>query len=169
MIPLHREIDNHPIPHNPKMICRQCLRKSSLRPSSYFVRSFATAVSPGSLANTSPRPDGHSAATSTSTTQPFSTPLSSETTSARPKTKRASIPVSSCPAGTPLKGLNFFKGKDDPVALAEEEYPEWLWKCLEGGKKSGVDAGGSAGGDEFCMCLPVFYYLGKDSILLRDE
>jgi len=28
------------------------------------------------------------------------------------------------PAGTILKGINYMKGKDDPVALAEEEYPE---------------------------------------------
>jgi large subunit ribosomal protein L54 len=61
------------------------------------------------------------------------------------------LPESICPAGTPLKGLNYFKGRDDPVALAEEEYPEWLWHCLD--KKKEVDGEGDKGaGDEFCMC-----------------
>lgn len=53
------------------------------------------------------------------------------------------------PAGVPLKGLNYLKGRDDPVALKEEEYPEWLWKCLE--KEEQDDGGdGIGGGDEFC-------------------
>lgn len=47
-----------------------------------------------------------------------------------------------------MKGLNYFKGRDDPVALAEEEYPEWLWRCLD--KKKEVDGEGDKGlGDEF--------------------
>lgn len=61
------------------------------------------------------------------------------------------IPVSSCKAGTTLKGLNYFKGRDDPVALEDEEYPEWLWRCLEVKKKEGDEEGGT--GDEFCMCF----------------
>lgn len=49
-----------------------------------------------------------------------------------------------------MKGLNYFKGRDDPVALPEEEYPEWLWRCLDVKAKEGE--GGDAGlGDEFCM------------------
>ncbi|PHH52652.1 hypothetical protein CFIMG_001989RA [Ceratocystis fimbriata CBS 114723] len=39
--------------------------------------------------------------------------------------------TSSCPAGTVLKGLNFLNGQQDPVALPDEAYPTWLWKCLE--------------------------------------
>lgn len=57
------------------------------------------------------------------------------------------IPESICPAGTVLKGLNYFKGRDDPVALKDEEYPEWLWRCLDAKKtEEGVDA---SAGDEF--------------------
>jgi large subunit ribosomal protein L54 len=41
------------------------------------------------------------------------------------------------------------KGRDDPVALPEEEYPEWLWTCLDVKKKDG-DADESVG-DQFCM------------------
>jgi large subunit ribosomal protein L54 len=44
------------------------------------------------------------------------------------------------PAGTVLKGLNFYKDKQDPVALADEEYPAWLWRVLDikGGSEGGV-------------------------------
>jgi hypothetical protein len=51
--------------------------------------------------------------------------------------------MSSVPAGTPLKGLNFIKGKNDPVAMEDSEYPEWLWRILEDKKaedEKGTDA-----------------------------
>ncbi|KAI9333352.1 mitochondrial ribosomal protein L37-domain-containing protein [Zopfochytrium polystomum] len=41
------------------------------------------------------------------------------------------LPTSSCKAGTVLKGINVFAGKSDPVALADSEYPAWLWRCLD--------------------------------------
>jgi len=50
-----------------------------------------------------------------------------------------------------LKGINYIKGKDDPLALPEEDYPEWLWRCLDADKK-GKD-GDEIEGDEFCMCI----------------
>lgn len=59
-------------------------------------------------------------------------------------------PLSSCPAGTVLKGLNYFKGKNDPVALPDEAYPEWLWRCLEVKKKTNEGEEGVDVGDEFC-------------------
>ncbi|KAM3123975.1 hypothetical protein CJJ07_004067 [Candidozyma auris] len=34
-----------------------------------------------------------------------------------------------CPAGTVLN-LKIRKSGDEPVALKDEEYPEWLWDCL---------------------------------------
>lgn len=64
----------------------------------------------------------------------------------KPKT---ALPVSIVPAGAFLKGLNFLKGREDPVALREEEYPEWLWRCLDLGKIGG-DKGAEDAGDEFC-------------------
>ncbi len=67
----------------------------------------------------------------------------------KPKAKTA-LPVSAAPAGTPLKGLNHIKGKDDPVALPEDEYPEWLWRCLDSNKEEGATKAGE--GDEFCKC-----------------
>ena len=48
-----------------------------------------------------------------------------------------------------LNGLNYFKGKQDPVALADNEYPAWLWDCLLVQKKANEEAEADAG-DEFC-------------------
>lgn len=35
---------------------------------------------------------------------------------------------SSAPEGTVLKGLNYMKDGKNPVALADDAYPEWLWE-----------------------------------------
>jgi large subunit ribosomal protein L54 len=48
-----------------------------------------------------------------------------------------------------LTGLNYLKGKKDPVALPDEEYPDWLWKCLDVIKTANAEDG-LDGGDEFC-------------------
>ncbi|KAJ1862430.1 hypothetical protein LPJ73_000752 [Coemansia sp. RSA 2703] len=45
------------------------------------------------------------------------------------QTKRAV--VSSATPGTVLKGLNIYKEGKDPVALKDEEYPDWLWSLLD--------------------------------------
>ncbi|ORX91550.1 hypothetical protein K493DRAFT_409283 [Basidiobolus meristosporus CBS 931.73] len=50
------------------------------------------------------------------------------------KTKKV-YPTSSAPEGTVLKGINFTKGKGDPIAKAESEYPEWLWELLDTEKR----------------------------------
>jgi large subunit ribosomal protein L54 len=57
--------------------------------------------------------------------------------------------LSICPEGTVLNGLNYFKGKNDPVAKADDQYPEWLWRCLEVQKKDAAEAD-EEGGDAFC-------------------
>ncbi|POS86686.1 hypothetical protein EPUL_001837, partial [Erysiphe pulchra] len=41
------------------------------------------------------------------------------------------LPESISPAGTVLRGLNYVKGRDDPISLKEEEYPPWLWGLLD--------------------------------------
>lgn len=40
------------------------------------------------------------------------------------------IPKSSCPAGTVLN-LKVRKNGEEPVALEDSEYPEWLWGMLD--------------------------------------
>lgn len=60
---------------------------------------------------------------------------------------------SSCPEGTVLGGLNYTKGGQDPVALKDADYPEWLWSCLDVMKKS-TGAADDDVADEFCA-LPA--------------
>ncbi|KAL8387697.1 hypothetical protein RB595_009731 [Gaeumannomyces hyphopodioides] len=61
----------------------------------------------------------------------------------------ADAPLSSCPKGTVLTGLNFYKNKADPVAMADKDYPDWLWTCLEVKQKAAGDGDDAAGADEF--------------------
>ncbi|PSS25338.1 hypothetical protein M430DRAFT_47813 [Amorphotheca resinae ATCC 22711] len=120
------------------MICRQCLRRASALRVQYKPLRFISST---------PTPSSAAAATSTGVAQPFSNPLEPSGTTQRPKARSTPLPVSSVPAGTPLKGLNYIKGRDDPVALEEHEYPEWLWTCLD--QKKAVDDLDDSAGDEF--------------------
>lgn len=70
-----------------------------------------------------------------------------------------------CVEGTVLAGLNIFKDKTDPVALRDDEYPEWLWSCLDVQKKADT-AEDEGAGDEWCMppppqnqTHPIFYLI----------
>ncbi|KAG4412124.1 hypothetical protein IFR04_014745 [Cadophora malorum] len=135
------------------MICTRCLRisSSSLRTQS-LTKSTSSLIRPFSSSSISPSPASTPATSLPGLAQPFSTPLTPSPSSTSPQAKSATSKkgptiVSSCPAGTPLKGLNYLKGRDDPVALAEEEYPEWLWTCLDKKEVEGEDGG--AAGDEF--------------------
>ncbi|KAI5861871.1 putative NADH-ubiquinone oxidoreductase 12 kDa subunit, mitochondrial [Durotheca rogersii] len=57
-------------------------------------------------------------------------------------------PISSCPEGTILTGLNYLKNQTDPVALADSAYPSWLWRCLDVVKRADDNVDEDAG-DEF--------------------
>ncbi|KAG9527210.1 hypothetical protein E4T50_00770 [Aureobasidium sp. EXF-12298] len=141
------------------MICNRCLRTAVQRPIALPFRRAITTTSPlratasANAAQAAPRqgnPDSSShtpsAATSTGAAQPFSTPLTPSPSAAelqRPSAEKAAPTVkSSVTAGTPLKGLNFIKGKNDPVALEDSEYPTWLWGILK--KKGGESAADAA-------------------------
>ncbi|KAK9770625.1 putative Mitochondrial ribosomal protein L37-domain-containing protein [Seiridium cardinale] len=109
------------------MICRRCLTRASAlaRPLSQrttpLLRSFISApISRNAAAAPAPESPSPSVAPPT-----FSTPLG-DTGAAEPKPS-----LSTCPEGTVLSGLNYLKNKTDPVALADDAYPEWLWKCLD--------------------------------------
>ncbi|OAV93424.1 hypothetical protein PTTG_27343 [Puccinia triticina 1-1 BBBD Race 1] len=58
--------------------------------------------------------------------------MASETSQGKkaPQVKKT-VPVSTIPAGSPIKGLAYIKGESDPIAKADEEYPSWLWTLLE--------------------------------------
>lgn len=48
---------------------------------------------------------------------------------------------SSVAAGTVLKGCNVRKNGQDPVALEDSEYPQWLWDILDpAAQKAKLDA-----------------------------
>ncbi|KAM3074439.1 hypothetical protein ACMFMG_002758 [Clarireedia jacksonii] len=141
------------------MICSRCLWRGV---PSRFTRSFSStsllSQTPPSSTPASPRTKGPPTATSTGAAQPFSTPLSPSpaalgiTSRPTPAKKSTPLPVSSAPEGTVLKGINYLKGRNDPVALKEEDYPEWLWHCLDEKQKSAEE---EAAGDEFSKSKKV--------------
>ncbi|KAI1476724.1 mitochondrial ribosomal protein L37-domain-containing protein [Daldinia eschscholtzii] len=125
------------------MICQRCLQRASalssrvpIRTSAPFVRPFSTTFA---RRTSSPAPEPPSPSTGESPA--FSTPLADAAAEEKPA-------LSACPEGTVLTGLNYFKNRTDPVALADEAYPTWLWKCLEVQKKANEEADDDAG-DEF--------------------
>ncbi|KAJ5299468.1 hypothetical protein N7476_011025 [Penicillium atrosanguineum] len=76
--------------------------------------------------------------------QPLSTPEGVHT-EAHPEapSKTISRPPSSCPAGTKMNGLNYFRNKPEVLAKEDSEYPEWLWDLLgDSSKQSKTDKGG---------------------------
>jgi large subunit ribosomal protein L54 len=47
-------------------------------------------------------------------------------------TETKSVTITSfAPPGTKLKGINVKKNGQDPIALPENEYPDWLWRLLD--------------------------------------
>ncbi|GFP58051.1 hypothetical protein ACSS6W_007025 [Trichoderma asperelloides] len=107
------------------MFCTRCLRATVARRQFSFSRQFSS-----SLRFYSAEPQ-----------------LSTPTTDAGEAAKPAAAARSSCPEGTVLNGLNYIKGGQDPVAKKDEDYPEWLWSCLDVMKKA--DAADDNLGDEF--------------------
>ncbi|KAI5288619.1 hypothetical protein KEM54_005066 [Ascosphaera aggregata] len=67
---------------------------------------------------------------------------SSPSTTSPNSTKQNLHGPSSVPAGTPLKGINYYANKPDPVALADEEYPSWLWNLVLDHKAATTTADG---------------------------
>ena len=58
-------------------------------------------------------------------------PLESTTPAPTPSATTTQRKPSSAPKGTVLKGIQYLKDKQDPVALDDSEYPEWLWDLLD--------------------------------------
>jgi large subunit ribosomal protein L54 len=169
------------------MICRNCLRAASKvrissssipQPQRFLTTSSrlnnATPISPNVATQTAPRQgdstSSHTppAATSTSAAQPFSEPLTPAASGSLKgqatevaKKKVTPLVKSSIPAGMPLKGLNFEKNKQDPVALADDEYPAWLWTILQRQEKT---AEGAGQGDLFCTShyTPTLPFFSQD-------
>ncbi|EMF16311.1 Ribosomal_L37-domain-containing protein [Sphaerulina musiva SO2202] len=139
------------------MICRRCMQRLARRPP-HSHRTFSytppTRASPtASRQQEAQQPIHDDRQVPTSPTQSSTTP-SSSSSPPPPKTKKTPAAAknvlsspSSVPAGTVLKGLNFLKNQQDPVALEDHEYPEWLWSALK--RKGDVSGAGAAGaGDD---------------------
>lgn len=131
------------------MICRRCLTRASAltRPLSQrtvpLLRSFSAAPIVRNAAAPAPAPPTTKAASPT-----FSTPLGDAGTA------EAKPALSACSEGTVLTGLNYFKNKTDPVALADDAYPEWLWGCLDVTVKKSDEGENADAEAEFCMSPP---------------
>ncbi|KAK0730447.1 mitochondrial ribosomal protein L37-domain-containing protein [Lasiosphaeris hirsuta] len=144
------------------MICRTSLRRVtgfSLRPIAARAP-FTTTIRVRNAAT--PAPSASPAAASPESTTPDLSPL-------KPKeAEEAEEPLSICRPGTILNGLNYFKGKTDPVALPDEAYPAWLWDCLEVQKKT-ADADGADAGDEFSKSRKQRRLANKRRTQLEDK
>ncbi|OCL02350.1 hypothetical protein AOQ84DRAFT_327569 [Glonium stellatum] len=146
------------------MICCRCLRTAARAQQSHpsqiniapaFSRllshspsRYAKAISPTAATQSAPGQGSLSSlhnpptVTSISAAQPLSTPLTPSPNAVGVEPGKPPIPVitlSSTPAGTPLKGLNFLKNRSDPIALEDSEYPSWLWDILKKGRKKGEE------------------------------
>lgn len=122
------------------MICRTCIHRASA-----FSSRRLLPISQRTFATTIPRLQAAAAAEVT--------PSDAAVTEAGDAEAAAASSRSICPKGTVLNGLNYFKGKQDPVALNDDEYPEWLWDCLDVQKKD-AEAAEEGAGDEFCTMQP---------------
>lgn len=133
-------------PHT--MICRTCIRRAttlgrqSILPKAPVRKNFSTTIAPKQAAATA-------AAPATDATK-----IDDTAAAAAPAAALRSI----CVEGTVLNGLNYFKGKTDPVARKDEEYPEWLWSCLDVQKKA-EDADDTDAGDQWCRFQSEFHFL----------
>ncbi|KAF8077553.1 mitochondrial ribosomal protein L37-domain-containing protein [Lyophyllum atratum] len=54
-----------------------------------------------------------------------------EKTKKTPAAAAPIVPLSSCTKDTVITGVNYLKGQPPVLALADEEYPEWLWTILQ--------------------------------------
>jgi large subunit ribosomal protein L54 len=138
-------------PYSAIMICRRCLLRAthSRQALPSLRRAFNSSTPESAEASTATHPPS---AKPSSATQPFTTPPAISPTghgeASSEKKKENTLVLSSIPAGTALKGINYLKNKTDPVAMEDSEYPSWLWDILK--TKTKTDEAGEAG-DLYCM------------------
>ena len=61
-----------------------------------------------------------------------------------------------------ITGLQYLKDGTDPVAMKDEDYPPWLWDCLDVMKKASEEDGLD---DEFCR-LPSLRARSTELVLI---
>lgn len=149
------------------MICRSCIRSAASTTTTALGRRPAAAAAVGPalarrpLSTSLARRGTTDAAPASAVAGPvpppdtpnpvFKAPLSDKgaDAAAAAETDEPSQALSACATGTVLGGLNYFKNQTDPVAMADNQYPAWLWRCLDVQKKA-TDEDADEGGDEFC-------------------
>ncbi|KAK3362153.1 mitochondrial ribosomal protein L37-domain-containing protein [Lasiosphaeria ovina] len=154
------------------MICRTCLRRAAGFSSSRLATpSSISSSTPTATSGLAPSARGAFFTTSIRMRNPASATSSSSSTAAEltpviPTSDEAAATaaaaaaaaekpaLSSCKAGTKLAGLNYLKGRNDPEALEDHEYPAWLWNCLEVQKRAATDEDADAL-DEFSKSRKV--------------
>ncbi|KAI1113628.1 mitochondrial ribosomal protein L37-domain-containing protein [Nemania sp. NC0429] len=138
------------------MICRQCLRRASA-PCTRTSRAFPS-ISRSLPIHINSRPISSTVTRRYAATATTTTPTAAATTTAADPLLSTPLAdgqgagaegrLSSCVEGTVLSGLNYFKNQQDPIALADSAYPDWLWGCLDVQKKADTGEADEAG-DEF--------------------
>ncbi|KAH7328652.1 mitochondrial ribosomal protein L37-domain-containing protein [Stachybotrys elegans] len=127
------------------MFCTRCIRATAASRQIYATRSFSAS------------------ARFLSAEPALSTPLTPAGERPQPAVQR-----SICPEGTVFNGLNYHKNGKDPVAMKDEDYPEWLWKCLEVTQKKS-DGGDDDAADEFSKSKKVRKAAAKRQRLLEAK
>lgn len=86
--------------------------------------------------------------------QPLSTPegIHTDVDPEKPTKSESKHVQSSCPGGTILQGLNYFKNKPNVIAREDSDYPDWLWTLLEDSKSAKKSEGGV---DPSSMTIPI--------------
>ncbi|RPD66594.1 hypothetical protein L226DRAFT_567004 [Lentinus tigrinus ALCF2SS1-7] len=62
---------------------------------------------------------------------PVAAPAVADSSASSPKPKSEAKPISSCPENMVLQGLAYLKGQQEVVAMADDQYPPWLWTLLK--------------------------------------
>ncbi len=148
---------------------------STVRPLTTSAHNHANSTTPTQSQSRNPKPSLPTT-TSTSAAQPSSTPLTSSPSNTTDthyasaegsRKSQAPTVISSVPAGTPLKGLNYLKNRSDPIAMEDHEYPDWLWSVLNDGGKKGAAAGGKQEIDPRIYCMFLDSALPRLSFLTK--
>lgn len=47
-----------------------------------------------------------------------------------------SLPTFEAPVGQPIKNVTLLSGQPDPVAMADDQYPDWMWAAVRAPTRS---------------------------------
>ena len=129
-------------------ICHTCLRRLTLN-QAFSSRLARSTIRRFTGTGQSAEPVSTAAVGKEQGEAPVVSSSTSATSNATSAPKDDETAKSCIPAGTALRGMAFMKNKQPPVALEDDEYPEWLWGLLKT-QKGGEDGATDAEGDIYC-------------------